>query len=54
MREANESKTRKELEMTIADLKVSSVSVVKLRVKGGNAKGRKPCRCNGGKTVNHW
>jgi len=41
MREANESKTRKELEMTIADLKVSSISPVKLRSKGENAKGEK-------------
>ena len=55
MREANESKTRKELEMTIADLKVSSVSVVTLRSKGGNAKAvKRVSRCNGGKTCNRW
>ena len=35
MREANETTTKKELEMTIEHLKVSCVSVVILRSKGG-------------------
>lgn len=50
MREANESKTRKELEMTIADLRVNSGSVVKLVAKAG----KRVAGAKGGKTCNRW
>lgn len=53
MREANESKTRKELEMTITDLKVSSVCLVnQLHVGPVTSAGKCVIIWEGGKTRN--